>query len=888
MGKQQPKAKTILTAVVSTGFLLSFVGNAYAAVSYPIKEVQTIGTASMSVAEDQTDEEVREASEEVVEEENQSWESLLESEGHTATNGFIAYRLETAPDKTPAVKDFRLTAAIDDQKPTRIKIKSFVWLEEEQLVLLSFSPFRAAKKEQTVSLRLQYDGEEEELEPFVIAEKGTKAERIELVAMAKDAELSTEDKTDKTMTLVAVAWDEHDRIVTGRELVWSSSNRRIAFVNFEGKVTAKKEGLVEITAKMDDAEAVFEIAIDGAELPDLPALSVSEAVIEEAGANDGSITAKQTLKLSNGKFLGELSADDIEVHHLPDGLDIEVNQESDDELTILFTGQARKHSVADTVKEVSFTIDKRNIKRAQKDVTSDSFSIRFKDPVIVIPPPIDPPPIPALLKAKRAVEALFTDGKKEELRAGTTQKQIDDAKKLVEGLDNRVSEKSGLLADIGKAQTLLDNGKNLLEEAKQAVEGLFTNPDMTDLKLDVTQETIDAAKTLVERLDDRVSEKPGLLALIGKAQEQYDDMLLVGAKRAVRDLFADESQTALKSEVTQSTIDAAKAKVVKLKDGSETKVLLLADIQKAQELLDNGKNLLKEAQQAVEGLYTTNDMIELRPRVTLEMIDAAYSKVELLSESPEKTHWMSYVAKAQILFNNPRIDRLPDSEIELPIAPTQNRQVTIADKWEPAMDKRALSEYLEVSVKNQPLSYKYDNQLDRFVLNEKEYITVEIDESLLEMTHGDYGVTIKAKPTVTEADNSYAVFKLYRGADLLDTEEIGVGFDATYPQLSPDVTEEGTSYTLLASEPLRNDPNPNLRLLFSPSGKFDDKREVTGYAKFQVSGNTIRVTFQDTFYNTFGSLITEQSKVSFEPGFMRDKAGNLIQGTATASVKPKQ
>ncbi|CAI8735309.1 LPXTG-motif cell wall anchor domain protein [Brevibacillus sp. IT-7CA2] len=824
MGKQQPKAKTILTAVVSTGFLLSFVGNAYAAVSYPIKEIQTIGTASASVAEEQTDEEVREASAEVVEEENQSWESLLESEGNTATNGFIAYRLETAPDKAPVAKDFRLTGAIDDRNPTWIKIKSFVWLEEEQLVLLSFSPIRAAKKEQTVSLRLQYDGEEEEFEPFVIAERGTKAERIELVAMAKDAELSTEDKTDKTLTLVAVAWDDHDRIVTGRELLWSSSNRRIAFVNFEGKVTAKKEGLVEITAKMDNAEAVFEIAIDGAELPDLPMLSVSETVIEEAGANDGSITAKQTLKLSNGKFLGELSAADIKVHHLPEGLDIEVNQESDDEVTILFTGQARKHTVADTVKEVSFTIDKRSIKRAQKDVTSDSFSIRFKDPVIVIPPPIDPPPIPALLKAKRAVEELFTDGKKEELRVATTQKQIDDAKKLVEGLENRVSEKPGLLADIEKAQTLLDNGNNLLEEAQ----------------------------------------------------------------KAVRDLFTDENQTALKPEVTKITIDAAKEKVNKLKDGSETKVLLLADIKKAQELLDQGNNLLEEVKRAVEGLYTTNDMVELRPKVTLEMIDAAYSKVELLSESPEKTHWMSYVAKAQMLFNNPRIDRLPDAKIELPIAPTQSRQVTIADKWEPAMDKRALSEYLEVSVKNQPLSYNYDNQLDRFVINEKEYITVEVDESLLEMTHGDYGVTIKAKPAVAEDDNSYAVFKLYRGENLLDTEEIGVGFDATNPQLSPDVTEEGTTYTLSASEPLRNDPNPNLRLLFSPSGNFDDKREVTAYAKFQVSGNTIRVTFQDTFYTTFGSLITEQSKVSFEPGFMRDKAGNLIQGTATAPVKPKQ
>ncbi|MBW5469541.1 hypothetical protein GPJ61_16915 [Brevibacillus formosus] len=758
MGKQQPRAKTILTAVVSTGFLLSFVGNAYAAVSYPIKEIQTIGTASASVAEEQTDEEVREASVEVVEEDNQSWESLLESEGHTATNGFIAYRLENAPDKAPAAKDFRLTAAIDDRNPTRIKIKNFIWLEEEQLVLLSFSPIRSAKKEQTVSLRLQYDGEEEEFEPFVMAERGTKAERIELVTVAEDARLSTKDHTDKSLTLIAVAFDENDRIVTGRDLLWSSSNKRIAFVNIVGKVTAKNEGLVEITAKMDDAEAVFEVAVDGAELPDLPALSVSETMIEESGANDGSITAKQRLKLSNGKFLGELSADDIEVHNLPDGLDIEVNQESDDELTILFTGQARKHTVADTVKEISFTIDKRNIKRAQKDVTSDSFSIRFKDPVIVIPPPIDPPPIPALLKAKRAVEELFTDGKKEELRAGTTQKQIDDAKKLVEGLDNRVSEKPVLLADIEKAQTLLDNGNNLLEEVKRAV----------------------------------------------------------------------------------------------------------------------------------EGLYMTNDMIELRPKVTQEMIDAASSKVELLSESPEKTHWMSYVAKAKMLFNIPRVDRLPDAKIELPIAPTQNRQVTIADKWEPAMDKRALSEYLEVSVKNQPLSYKYDNQLDRFVINEKEYITVEVDGSLLEMNHGDYGVTIKAKPTVTEDDNSYAVFKLYRGQDLLDTEEIGVGFDATNPQLSPDVTEEGTTYTLSASEPLRNDPNPNLRLLFSPSGNFDDMREVTGYARFQVSGNTIRVTFQDTFYNTFGSLITEQSKVSFGPGFMRDKAGNLIQGTATAPVKPKQ
>lgn len=822
MGKQQPKAKTILTAVVSTGFLLSFVGNAYAAVSYPIKEIQTIGTASASVAEEQTDGEVREASEEVVVEKNQSWESLLESEGHTATNGFIAYRLENAPDKAPAAKNFRLTAAIDDRNPTRIKIINFIWLEKEQLALLSFSPIRATKKEQTVSLRLQYDGEEEEFEPYVIAEKGTKAERIELVAVAEDAQLSTKDRTDKSLPLVAVAFDENNRIVMKRELLWSSSNKRIASVNIEGKVTAKNEGLVEITAKMDDAEAVFEIAVDGAELPDLPALSVSETVIEEAGANDGSITAKQTLKLSNGKFLGELSADDIEVHNLPEGLDIEVNQESDDELIILFTGQAKKHTVADTVKEVSFTIDKRNIKRAQKDVTSDSFSIRFRDPVIVIPSPIDPPPIPALLKAKRAVEELFTDGKKEELREGTTQKQIDNAKKLVEGLDNSVQEKPGLLADIEKAQ------------------------------------------------------------------DQYDDLLLVEAKKAVRDLFTDSNRAALKPEVTQSTIHAAKEKVDKLKDGSEAKVLLLADIQKAQELLDQGNNLPEEVKRAVEGLFTTNDMIELRPKVTQEMIDAAYSKVELLREGPEKTHWMSYVEKAQMLFNNPRVDRWPDAKIELPIAPTQNRQVTIGDKWEPAMDKRALSEYLEVSVKNQPLSYNYDKQLDRFVINEKEYITVEVDESLLEMTHGEYGVTFKAKPAVTEDDNSYAVFKLYRGQDLLDTEEIGVGFDATNPQLSPDVTEEGTTYTLSASEPLRNDPNPNLRLLFSPSGNFDDKREVTGYARFQVSGNTIRVTFQDTFYNMFGALITEQSKVSFEPGFIRDKAGNLIQGTATAPVKPKQ
>ncbi|MFS0916662.1 toxin Cry1Ac domain D-VI-related protein [Brevibacillus sp. 179-C 1.1 NHS] len=887
MCKKQPKVKTIITAVVSTGFLLSFVGNAYAAVSYPIKERQTMGIASTSVIEGQTDsvdEEVREE----VEEDAQPWESLLESEGHTAANGFIAYRLETAPDKAPASKDFRLMAAVDDRNPTRIKIKSFVWLEEERLVLFSFSPFRVAKKEQTVSLRLQYDGEEEELEPFVIAEKGTKAERIELVAMAKDAQLSTEDKTDKTLTLVAVAWDDNDRIVAGRELLWSSSDRRVAFVNYEGKVTAKKEGLVEITAKMDDAQAVFEIAIDGAERPDLPALSVSETVIEEAGANDGSITAKQTIKLTNGRFLGELSADDIEVHNLPDGLDIEVKQENDDELTILFTGKAKRHSAADNVKEVSFMIDKRHIKRAQKDVTSDSFSIRFKDPVIVIPPPVDPPPISPLIKAKRAVDELFADEKKEELRAGTNQKQIDDAKKLVEGLDNSVSEKSGLLADIGRAQTLLDNGKNLLEEAKQAVEGLFTNPDMTDLKPGVTQETIDAAKTLVEKLDNRLPEKLDLLALIGKAQEQYDDLLIVEAKKAVRDLFTDENQTALKPEVAQSTIDGAKAKVEKLKGGSETKALLLADIQKAQELFNQGKNVLEEAKRAVEGLYTTNDMIELRPKVTQEMIDAAYSKVELLSEGPEKTHWMSYVAKAQTLFNNPRVDRLPDAEIELPIAPTHSRQVTLADKWEPAMDKRALSEYLEVSVKNQPLSYRYDKQLDRFVINEKEYITIEVDESLLEMTHGDYGVTIKAKPTVTEDDNSYAVFKLYRDDNLLDTEEIGVGFDATSPQLSPDVIEEGTTYTLSASEPLRNDPNPNLRMLFSPSGNFDDMREVTGYAKFQVSGNTIRVTFHDTFYTTFGSLITEQSKVSFGPGFMRDKAGNLIQGTATAPVKSKQ
>ncbi|MFM1652572.1 hypothetical protein ACI7RC_10800 [Brevibacillus sp. B_LB10_24] len=112
--------------------------------------------------------------------------------------------------------------------------------------------------------------------------------------------------------------------------------------------------------------------------PSAPVLTVGSALIPEAESNDGRITAKQTVFLSNGTFAADMSTG-VTVNNLPKGLGIQVERNSNTQLTISFTGQAIRHGQADDVSNASITIAKSKIAGAAADVTSGPFAFGFRD-----------------------------------------------------------------------------------------------------------------------------------------------------------------------------------------------------------------------------------------------------------------------------------------------------------------------------------------------------------------------------------------------------------------------------------------------------------------------------------------------------------------------------
>ncbi|QRG67514.1 toxin Cry1Ac domain D-VI-related protein [Brevibacillus choshinensis] len=525
MSKRNQKSKSIVTAVVSAGFLLSAISHAFAETSTPAStakvsqaEARTVTLTGKITSAGSTANENREQADNAAKKEA----AQEEKEEITATNGLITVTFQDTPDKAPSPRNFQFTLSVDGKRPQRISIRSFIWLEQERKALISFSPLRAAKEEQTVTIAMKHREAEATAEPFTIAGKGAEVDRVEIFALAEDAQLYTDKKKDKLLKLLPVAYDDQDRVVTGK-VNWRTADKKVATVNSVGAVTAKGTGVTDIIAKVGDVESYFEVWVNDEELPDRTELSVREATIEEAEDNDGRITAKQTIKLKNGSFRSDISEEDIKANNLPDGLAIKVERDSEDELTVSFTGKAKKHAQTDSRNDVSFTVDKRKIKRAKADVTTENFTIRFKDPVIVSPP-VDPPPQPDYLAiARRAVAGLFTDNTKTALKPGVTQETIDAARNKVERLGNSVPDKAGLQEDVKKAQQLYDQvpGDSNLEEARQAVEALYTDNDKVELRPDTTEADIDAAKTKVEAVSDSEPEKAELLDYIEKAKKLF-------------------------------------------------------------------------------------------------------------------------------------------------------------------------------------------------------------------------------------------------------------------------------------------------------------------------------------------------------------------------------
>ncbi|MGG4443726.1 hypothetical protein [Brevibacillus fortis] len=112
------------------------------------------------------------------------------------------------------------------------------------------------------------------------------------------------------------------------------------------------------------------------------ALDTSAAVvlptIQEATANDGSISSKQIVNLTNGMFSPDV-ASAVTVTNLPTGIQPIVTRNSDTQLSVGFIGNAIAHEKKHSVQDVYITIPKEQISGTDSDVVTNAFAISFTD-----------------------------------------------------------------------------------------------------------------------------------------------------------------------------------------------------------------------------------------------------------------------------------------------------------------------------------------------------------------------------------------------------------------------------------------------------------------------------------------------------------------------------
>lgn len=248
--------------------------------------------------------------------------------------------------------------------------------------------------------------------------------------------------------------------------------------------------------------------------------------------------------------------------------------------------------------------------------------------------------------AAAIVDALFKNADHNELIDGITQAVIDNARNVVNALPN--SEiKDSLLDLVNHAQNLYDQATETPaeQEARAAVDALFSDINHTQIKDDTDQDAIDAAKAKVDALSAGAT-KTELTNMIIKAQDLLDERI---ARNAVDALFTDAGHTALNPGVTQITVDAANDLVVALKDGS-VKSYLLQQIAIAYDLLTETP-AEQEARAAIDDLFTDGTHTALKDTTTQAMINAARVKVNNLPAGSTKTDLTILATKAQDLFN---------------------------------------------------------------------------------------------------------------------------------------------------------------------------------------------------------------------------------------------
>ncbi|MRJ30701.1 hypothetical protein FDP48_12205 [Enterococcus faecalis] len=233
-----------------------------------------------------------------------------------------------------------------------------------------------------------------------------------------------------------------------------------------------------------------------------------------------------------------------------------------------------------------------------------------------------------------------------------------------------------------------------LADATKAVEDLFKDNSHNELADGVSQETIDAAKDLVNALPES-AEKAALKDLIEQAQKLLDESKKEAAAQASVDaLFRDTKKDALADKIAQAQIDAAKGLVNELKDGDK-KTELTAFVQRAQGFQD--------ARTTVDRLFKTPDT-EIKDGLTQSELNAAKSEVTSLMDGAWKTEQLARIQKAQAFFELKATqqaveDLFKDSSYNELAAPVTQEDIDAANDLVEALpegaEKEALRELIE-------------------------------------------------------------------------------------------------------------------------------------------------------------------------------------------------
>jgi LPXTG-motif cell wall-anchored protein len=219
-----------------------------------------------------------------------------------------------------------------------------------------------------------------------------------------------------------------------------------------------------------------------------------------------------------------------------------------------------------------------------------------------------------------ASDLLLSD--KSDLNGDITQDDINNAQASVEYISDS-SIKQQWQDDIDLAQKLLN--------AKEAVEGLFTDETHTDIVDNLSQDDIDNAQSLVDMLSDG-DLKNSLQKEIDKAQDMLD------AKNKVDSMFTDETHTSIVEGLTVGNVDDAQVLVDKLPDGT-LKDELQKEIDKAKDMLD--------AKKKVEDLFTDGTHADILDDLTQTDIDDAQKAVDKLPSGDLKDELQKEIDKAQ-------------------------------------------------------------------------------------------------------------------------------------------------------------------------------------------------------------------------------------------------